>query len=221
MKKKHLYLFMLTLALPLASNAQKKLELGIMGGSGIGKLSGNDITRQTHLFDLCYTGGLYARYHLDEMFSLTLGATLDNNGSKTRTFQLTDINGEPTAQTSFSTIDLLYATVPVTMQAKFGNRIQPYLNAGISMGYLISSTSKLYIDNTLNATSRNTLGLKKTEVSALVGAGVMIPIKERFVLSAEWRNNVGMSNISATAIVNNQTLRTVSSNLLIGAGIKL
>jgi len=221
MKKKHFSLLAMVLVLPFFSNAQKQLELGIMGGLGMGKFMGNEVTQEAQRFNPCYTSGLYVRYHLDEMFSLTLGANLENNGSKTPSFPVTDINGNPTNQMSFSRTNLLYAGIPITMQAKFGNRIQPYLNAGTSIGYLISSKTNIYIDDVLSVTTLNSLELKKLNVSAVVGAGVMVPIKERIVLSAEWRNNVGMSNISATPILNNQTLRTFSSNLLVGAGIRL
>ncbi len=62
---------------------------------------------------------------------------------------------------------------------------------------------------------------KLEDVGLSVGAGVEIPINERFGITIEERNNIGLLNIAGHPVYHNGTIQTFSANFLLGVIYKL
>ena len=65
--------------------------------------------------------------------------------------------------------------------------------------------------------SNYTSDYKTIDMGITAGIGLAIPINDKFSLSAEIRNNLGLTNISKSSSVTN---KTNSTNLLIGVTYK-
>ena len=95
------------------------------------------------------------------------------------------------------------------------------MNVGPYFAYLIKATDVSKGDNITTSTFDHTPYLKRFDTGISTGFGFSIPIKTRFCISFEVRNNLGLYNISAIPVIDNGSIKTNSTNFLFGFTYKL
>lgn len=211
-------LFLLTV-LGTTYGQTNKFDIGFEGSPSLIYLQGNDIIKQYHKPTIGFFGGLFFQYNFKKIVSLRTNIAFERKGS-VLTAQTTDINGNPlgevTAHTNFD-----YLTFPILVRATFGKKVRYFVNSGPYFGYLIKQTFVSKGDNIPTTTSDNTSLDKRFDTGISTGLGFSVPIKTKFAFSFEVRNNLGLYNVSAVPVANNGTIKTNSTNFLLGFTYKL
>jgi len=196
-----------------------KFDIGVEGSPSLIFLLGNDIIKQWHKPTIGFSGGLFFQFNFKKIVSLRTNIAYERKGSIV-TLQTTDINGnslgEVTTHTNFD-----YLTFPVLVRATFGKKVKFFVNAGPYFGYLIKQTFVNKGDNIPKTTIDNTFRDKRFDTGISTGLGLSVPIKTKFAFSFEVRNNLGLYNVSAVPVANNGTIKTNSTNYLLGFTYKL
>lgn len=138
-----------------------------------------------------------------------------------------------------STFD--YLTIPVLAKLTFGKKVQFFCNAGFFISILNKQQDQIKSDyaifgypytgyqfSTTEVTQNNSTMYKKVDSGLSGGIGIGIPVKKRFYISAEWRQNYGMKSIfnldnwkgQYTGIKNGRLL-TNSMGFLVGISYRL
>lgn len=188
-----------------------KFNLGIEGGAGISKVGA--------LYDsgLGYTGQIFGQYNITKIFSAQLGFGYEQkNGNDQIT--VTDNFGNPLYNMKISQ-NFDFLTLPVLVRAKFGSKINYFVNAGPYFGYLLKQYSQTN-DSNNNSSNEidNASNFKRFETGLSLGIGISLPLKEKLALSFEVRDNLGLTNLSKTE---GATLKTNSTHLLLGLSYSL
>ena len=211
-------LFLLTV-LRTTYGQTNKFDIGFEGSPSLIYLRGNDIIKQYHKPTIGFFGGLFFQYNFKKIVSLRTNIAFDRKGS-VLTAQATDINGNPLGEVTTHT-NFDYLTFPILVRATFGKKVRYFVNAGPYFGYLIKQTFVSKGDNIQTTTSDNTSLDKRFDTGISTGLGFSVPIKTKFAFSFEVRNNLGLYNVSAVPVANNGTIKTNSTNFLLGFTCKL
>ena len=196
-----------------------KFDVGAEGGPSLIFLRGNNLIDKNHKPAMGFSGGLFFQYNFKKVVSLRTSIAFERKGS-VFTEQSTDINGNPLGEINTNT-NFDYLTFPILLRATFGKKVQYFINAGPYFGYLIKQTSVSKGNNIPTTTIDNTLLDKRFDLGISAGLGLSLPIKTKFAFSFEARNNLGLYNISDIPVVNNEALKTNSTNFLLGFTYKL
>ena len=195
-----------------------KFDIGVEGGPSLIFLRGNDLIDNNHKPAIGFSGGLFFQYNFKKVVSLRTNIAFERKGS-VFTEQSTDINGNPLGKINTNT-NFDYLTFPILVRATFGKRVQYFINAGPYFGYLIKQASVIKGDNVPTITIDNTLLDKRFDIGISAGLGLSLPVKTKFAFSFEVRNNLGLYKVSEVPI-NNGTIKTNSTNFLLGFTYKL
>jgi len=196
-----------------------KFDIGVEGSPSLTFLRGNDFIDNNHKPTIGFYGGLFFQYNFKKVVSLRTNIAFERKGSILKS-EATDINGNPLGEITTNT-NFDYLTFPILARATFGKKVQYFINAGPYFGYLIKQTFVSKGDNIPTTTSDNTSLDKRFDTGISTGLGLSVPIKTNFAFSFEVRNNLGLYNVSAVPIVNNGTIKTNSTNFLLGFTYKL
>jgi hypothetical protein len=196
-----------------------KFDIGVEGSPSLIFLRGNDIIDNLHKPTIGFSGGLFFQYNFKKVVSLRTNIAFERKGS-VLTSQTTDIIGNPLGEVNTHT-NFDYLTLPILVRATFGKKVQFLVNAGPYFGYLIKQTFVIKGDNIPTTTSDNTFHDKRFDTGISTGLGLSVPIKTKFAFSFEVRNNLGLYNVSAVRVANNGTIKTNSTNFLLGFTYKL
>jgi len=211
-------LFLLTV-LGTTYGQTNKFDVGVEGSPSLIFLRGNDIIDNLHKPTIGFSGGLFFQYNFKKVVSLRTNIAFERKGSVLSS-QTTDINGDPLGEITTNT-NFDYLTLPILVRATFGKKVQFFVNAGPYFGYLIKQIFVSKGDNIPTTTSDNTSLDKRFDTGISTGLGLSIPIKTKFAFSFEVRNNLGLYNVSAVPVANNGTIKTNSTNFLLGFTYKL
>ena len=198
---------------------QNKFDIGIEGGPSRTFLRGNDFLEEFYDPKIGFSGGIFLQYNFPKIFSIRTNLAFERKGTL---FKGTLINtngegyGEFTAHLNYE-----YLTLPVLIRAGFGNKVKYFVNAGPFLGHLMKQENIVKAAGYLTLTNEYTNSYKQFDVGITAGLGVTIPIKEKFYISCEIRNNQGLLDISKSQIYNGGTIKTNSTNLLVGLAYKL
>ena len=196
-----------------------KFEMGAEGGPSLIFMRGNDIIKKYQKPTIGFSGGLSFQINFQEIFSLRTVIAYERKGS-VMTAQSYDSDGNPLGDiTTHSNAD--YLTLPLLVRATFGNKVQYFVNAGPFFGYLLKQTFVSKGDNVPTTTNDNTFRDKRFDTGVSTGIGLIVPIRTKFLVSFEVRNNLGLYNISDTSVVNGGTVKTNSTNFLLSFAYKL
>lgn len=216
---KSLFIGLLFLTAGTTYGQTNRFEIGIEGSPSLIFLRGNDFIDNNHKATIGFSGGLFFQFNFKNIISLRTSIAYERKGS-VLTAQTTDINGNSLGEvTTHSNYD--YLTLPVLVRATFGKRVLYFVNAGPYFGYLIKQTSVSKGDNVPTTTTDNTFRDKRFDTGISTGLGLSIPIKTKFAVSFEIRNNLGLCNVSSVSVANNGTIKTNSTNFLFGFTYKL
>lgn len=200
----------------MVAGQQNKIDIGFEGGPGITFLRGNEILSTYNKLKIDFSCGIFFQYNFPKTFSIRTNITFERKGSSW-SFSTTDLNGNLTVIKGHSNLD--YLTVPVLFRLTFGKKITYYFNAGIFMGYLISQ--KYIYHNIGFLPSDHTSEYRSFDMGISGGIGFAIPVRNKFAISCELRNNLGLLNIAKGAVYNDGSIKTNSTNLLIGITYKI
>lgn len=215
-------IFSLTVSLAFTTfsfGQQNKFDIGLDGSPSIIFLRGNDIIKQYHQPTVGYSGGLFFQYNFPKTFSLRTGISFERKGSEfNSTITYTDIIGNIIgSEKIIARIHFDYLTMPLLVRATVGKKIKYFFNAGLFFGYLVKQTFVYKQSTYLPAhTTDNIDNDKRFDTGVTAGLGLSIPIRDKFLISCEIRNNLGLYNVSKVQVIDNGTIKTNSTNLLIG-----
>lgn len=201
---------------PLAQAQTPQVQFGIEAGMGVKTMWGNQIVDAFNDFGVGYGGNLAVEYAVSDAFSLRSGFGYENKGVYS-TIHLTDEFGNTIDSEASQDEILNYLTLPVTGRIAFGNQTKMFLNAGGYISFLSSQKGIVEVPSTNTYLETGGSGQYKSfDFGLVTGMGVSHLIKERWVLSLEARNLLGLYNISALPVIGDRALRNSHSLLLFG-----
>jgi len=211
---------LLLCTLSLSAFCQANLfDVGVEGGFNVSSLRGSEIF-DDHTSAIGYSGGLSFQYNFKKIFSLRTGGYFERKGSSFY-YEVRSASGGKLG-TADGKEKFDYLTVPVLVRATFGNKLAYFFNAGPYFGFLLKQVE--HIDGYHDSPETNddhTDFYKGTETGLSVGLGLAYVLKEKFALSFEARNNLGLTNTSAVEIYDGGSIKTNALNFLLGFSYKL
>ncbi len=193
-----------------------KFEVGLELGPSLKSLRGNDILdKNNNDLSFGFSSGLTFQYNFPKLVSIRTNISFERKGftaQRSATEQNRNQIGEITFHSNFD-----YLIIPILGRLTFGKRINFFVNAGSYIGYLIKQTDVTESFGKYPKTENdNTANYKRTDLGIITGLGARFPIKNKLFLSLEIRNNFGLTNISSVSVMNDGSIKTNSTNLLIG-----
>ncbi len=191
-----------------------KFDIGLEGGPGLTFIRGNELIDEYNA-TIGYSAGVAFQYNFPKMISIRTNLAFERKGS-TRKFPAKDQDNNTIGKITFNT-NFNYLTIPVLARITFGRKIKLFINIGPYFGYLIKQTEVMEAFNEFpETTTNNTENDKRFDVGITGGIGGGIAIHERILLTLEIRNNLGLYNISKIPVYNDGSVKTNSTNLLVG-----
>ena len=200
---------------------ENKLNIGVETGPGITLLHGNEVlSNPDYMPRLGYAVGVSAQYNFRYFFSIKTGLYYELKGEKIKG-HYTDVNGTNIG-TIYSHLNFNYLIIPVLAKVSFGKRTKLFIEGGPYVGFLFREGEEEDAwGNYPKTIYILTPEFKLEDVGLSVGAGVEIPIKQRFGITIEARNNIGLLNTADKPVYHNGTIQTFSTNFLVGFEYKL
>lgn len=196
----------------LAMAQSHRFEIGLEGGPNLASLRGNDALKSHHHAIVGSSVGLLFQYNFSEVFSVHSGLGYERKGTLFSELQY-DNNGIALGEYE-ERMHFNYFNVPLLLQATLERKIQYFVNAGPYMGYL-NRVVDIASGYQLPETKTYTTNLyKQVDLGLSTGIGLAVPIKQKFALAFEIRNNLGLVNISKFQVVNNGSIKTNATNFL-------
>jgi opacity protein-like surface antigen len=191
--------------------------LGAEGGTGLATLRGDLYNDMSPL--LSYSGGVFVQYNCRRVFSIRTGWYYDLKGTgfetQARVDSLRFVNVR--AKSKYN-----YATVPLLFGFRFGENISFFVNIGSYASFLLKQTTYVPpVEDAPVVITDDTRSFRNTEFGAALGLGISYPVADRLVLSAEVRNNLGLTEINDNYISESKSVRTNALNLTLGVAYKL
>jgi opacity protein-like surface antigen len=191
--------------------------LGAEGGAGLATLRGDLYDNRSPL--LSYSGGVFVQYNCKRVFSIRTGWYYDLKGTGFETRAMVDslrfVNVR--AKSKYN-----YATVPLLFGFRFGENTSFFVNVGPYAAFLLKQTTHVPpVEDAPVVITDDTRFFRNTEFGAALGLGISYPVDNRLVLSAEIRNNLGLTEINDNYISESKSVRTNVVNLMLGVAYRL
>ena len=212
---KSLFLGILILTLGITTFGQiNKFDIGIEGCPSLTSLRGYGYSNENHSPAISFSGGLFIQYNFRNSISFLSSIAFERKSSVSTT-TLTDENGwvigEGTIHRNFD-----YLILPILIRATFGKKVLYFVNGGLFGGYLIKQTYSIkgggFTSSTIDVTPED----RRFDMGISTGLGLSVPLKSKYAISFEIRNNLGLSNVSALG-----TFKTNSTNFFFSFTRKL
>jgi hypothetical protein len=195
---------------------QTNYEVGIEGGPSLISLWGDENVKEFYDPTIGFSGALTFQYNLTKTISLRTNFAYERKGASLGKIYLRDINNIDLGYVKLKNF-LSYLTLPILIKAQVGDKIKYFANGGIFFGYLMKQTLKR-TDNSISFTiDDETESYNRLDVGTSIGGGIAIPVGDKFIVSGEIRENLGLLSISKGST----TIRTTSTNLLFGFAYKI
>src|SRR5690554_2721810 len=211
---KSLIIGLLFLLIETAYGQTSKFEIGIEGGPSIMSLRGNEAIDSLHETTTRFSGGLFLQFNFNKNLSLRTNIAFERKGSEA-TIRGFDFFGNWVDEEDVK-VNYDYLTMPILARVTFGKRVKYFVNAGPYFGYVLKQN--MVIKSSI-APTRNEDGTsmsKRYDIGFSTGLGASVPILSNVSLSFEVRNNLGLINTSSVEVYNDGTVKTNSTNFLIG-----
>ena len=193
----------------------RKFSTGIEGGFNLSSLRGNPYYENHHDFRAGPAGGVFIQYNLNKTLAIKTGVYFETKGSK---FEA--IAGDHTI-IFHGKNNLDFLVIPVIVKAGAGEKLYFSVNAGFYYGCLLRQTETISEDIILyDPLILRPDYFKKSEIGILAGFGIACPIKQKFLVSLEMRNNFGLNDISKFKDYYGGRTKTYSANFLFGFAFK-
>ena len=219
-KLRNLILGVLVLISSLIFGQTNQIDIGFEGGPSLISLHGNDMIESYKDLSLGFSGGLTFQYNFSKLISLRTNISFERKGLTTKS-QATDEYGNPIGELTFHS-NFNYLTLPLLCRLTFGKKINFYVNAGPYLGYLLKQKNITEAFGEYPKTETDNIdNFERLDFGLTTGLGMNFPIQEKLLLSVEIRNNLGLTNISSLPVVNDGSIKTNSTNLLIGIAYRI
>lgn len=203
--KKRIFVAALAASLCISLIAQKSYwEVGGTAAPGVGLFYGNSAIRSDTRPSLTFAAGLSALYHFTPLLSLHGDLLYERKGAVSQIIYTTDQGDNFIGKKSALWID--YITLPLMARVTVGHKVKltaevgPYIGARIAQ----STTMRDVYDHYASIT-------RPWDAGICVAAGLAVPVEERFTLSIEARDNVGLVNVANGSIGSNGVVLPMST----------
>jgi hypothetical protein len=214
MKKTLIFIAIITIKILTANSQTNKFEIGAEGGPSLIFIHGNEILEKYHDPSLGFAGGISFQYNFYKILSLRTGLSYERKGCWAK-FKVSDVLGQITGEaTNHTNYD--YITIPILLRATFCKKVKFFINVGPYFGYLIQCISVTKGDDVPYTKWNYTSQMKRFDAGITTGIGLIIPIRKKFAISLEARNNMGLYNVSALPVYHDGSIINNSTNLLFG-----
>jgi len=220
MKKMMCVLIVLSFSMTIVRGQENKFDVGILGSPGITSIRYYNINILGNIHPAFgFSGGAFIQYNFPKIISIQADIAYERKGINYKYDYNVNDNGATSTMTQHTHLD--YLTTSILLKASLGNKIKYFIDAGPYFGYLIKANA-IYIDPLQGTTELNFTGTtNRLDAGISTGLGISIPIKDKFSLSCEVRNNLGLINLNKDTENNPSKVKTISTNLLIGFAYKL
>ena len=204
-----------------ASNAQSaNTEIGFELGPNCGTLRGSEFVEEGQGMSVSFAGGLSFQRNWKNGFSLRTDVHYDRKGNKIPIL-FTDEDGS-TIGKGWVRTTFEYVSLPILARRSFGQRTKFMVNAGPYLGVLVKATQSLEGESVENSNPTDmTEFMESIDLGIAVGAGVTRSLNDRWTLSAELRDNLGLVDVSAYPIYGKGGIKTNTASILIGIACTL
>lgn len=201
---------------PLSIAAQQsKMDMGVDAGVGLSSLRGNPIIKEYLDPRFCYSAGLFVNYNINKVVALKSGVYSDLKGSSSKV-TITDMYGNSSDWTFNQNFH--YLTIPLLAKLSFGEKVRFFANTGPFLSYLLKSEFQRTEYMNPGSDRETTQYSKRIDAGLVFGLGVSRSFKERFTLSLEARDNLGLADINKSG---SNKAKTNTLNFLLGFGWRM
>ena len=189
-------LFIIVLAVFTTKSYANEMVIGIQVGPTVTNVLGkNNIFKPKA--DIRYAAEFYFKYYISNKIAFRTGLGFEDKGYQFKNATFTDPGGNPIGTGKFQH-HLQYITIPVLAEFTFGKKVQPYINTGFYFGILAKAQdiSKFQSDK---VKSDVTQYINRFDMGFVVGAGINVPIKEKFLFNIDIRNSIGFLRTNKNA----------------------
>lgn len=188
-----------------------KWQIGVEAGPAISSLRGNNVTKPIQKSRLASIAGLSLQYQVNQRFSLKTGLAHELKGAKYNIILYDALGQQLGNKTLF--YNYQYLTVPLQLKVDIamGPSLQGFVSAGPYVSYLMAVTQSF--PESKEDFKRY---YKDLDAGLVAGLGVSYLINSKFSLSAELRNQLGLTNISKTPIQNDGVIKHNAAQLVLG-----
>ncbi|MBK8673105.1 MAG: PorT family protein [Bacteroidetes bacterium] len=169
----------------------KGIELGIQGGPTVTKSFGKTIFKPSA--DIRYATEIYVKYNFTSKIGIRTGLGFEDKGYTIKGISKADFMGN-IISTGNLHHHLQYITIPILAEFTFGKKVLPFFNTGLYLGILTKSQDIAKFDDKTTYKYDATQYYKRADIGFVIGFGFKVPIKTKFLLITEIRNNIGTLN---------------------------
>jgi hypothetical protein len=215
-----LFSILFIILLPETEAQEAKHRLGLEGGPSVTRLWGDHHIPQNYETGKGLYGGLTYNYRINSRLLLCTGIGYEKKGAEAM-LTATDGSGTPTGEIE-SRLGYNYIIVPALGKVSFGKNIRLFLKAGLFLGKMLSVNSITEAGDLVPETKLDVSEYTRGGDFGLTsGVGADLPLNELLSLSLELRTNLGLVDTNKNQAAGNGSIRTVSTNLLLGISYNL
>ncbi|GEM_PF-1367059 len=189
--------------------AQRKLNIGIVGGLDIANLSSSPSSNTSSLVG--FTGGGILETFENEHVSFEFGLLYAQKGA------------EATAGANYEKITIGYVDIPFHLRIGFPNdNFSPHLFFGPEVGIQTGADAELRYtsgSNTINISGDISKNIETLNFSLNFGGGMDIFLNEQSTLLLDLRYSLGITNIAKNS--NNSSIKTSDFQIMTGVKFSL
>lgn len=178
---------------------------------------GNEVVEK-HQAAPGYSGAIAVQYNFLDRIGIRIEPGFERKGSDMKSTAY-DINGVSYKMKQSAVLD--YCSIPVLARFSFGKSKNFFVNAGPYAAYLTRFRDFITLDDTPKTEIHYGGRYKNFDFGVSAGAGARMVLKEKIVLSAEVRDNLGLRNISDKPVFGNGTIKNNSLSLIAGVAYKI
>ncbi|MBZ4033479.1 PorT family protein [Flavobacterium sp. 17A] len=220
MKKITVLLFTISLISFKTTAQESKIKFGLQGGANYSTLWGFDSYADLNS-GLAYVFGVSFQYKIQDNLSIKTDLNYERKTQKSKNnIEILDPESSisPGTYSVKSTVYLNYLVLPVLLKYNFSKDKSFYVNAGPYLGYLLKSGIKTHVNipGETDYDEEDTKYKKSMDFGFTAGIGKEFKVNENHQVYVEIRDNLGVSDISKTEVMNGGAIKTNSLNVLVG-----
>ena len=172
-----------------ANGQSKTNDIGIEGGPGLSIIHAKTGMYSHSRFSMGGLSGVFYQYNFNKIFSLKTAITYERKGTR-----LENKSDQIPAGDLIYHFD--YLSLPLLFKVSAGQKIKFFANAGPCFSYLLNQS--MYSKSKNGKTYKlgnNPNTYKSYDLGILLGIGMSMPVSDRFLISIEIRDNLGLMSI--------------------------
>jgi opacity protein-like surface antigen len=198
----------------MESNDQSGIEFGLVAGTNFGSFRGDTGQLGDQLVGVSgssefgrrtgFRAGAFLRFDISERFSFRPEAIYSQKGATFEGSGSTVVNGQSVTVEFDVTSRYDYLEIPALLELQIptDGQIEPYLLAGPTVGFTVSSESEVETTarsggQSASETETQDADIESTDVSAMLGAGVLYQLNSDNALSLDLRYNPGFASLDS------------------------